>query len=47
MTPHRIRLAGFWVASPTADGRVEHVRSFGKPRTVEASETVWVVTTAR
>ena len=44
MTPHRIRLAGFWVATPTADGRVEHVRSFGKPRTVVAGETVWVVT---
>ena len=44
MTPHRIRLAGFWVATPTADGRVEHSRSFGKPRTVEAGETLWVVT---
>jgi len=44
VTPHRIRLAGFWTATPTADGRVEHARRFGKPRTVEAGETVWVVT---
>jgi len=45
VTPHRIRLAGFWTATPTADGRVEHVRSFGRPRTAEVGETLWVVTT--
>ena len=44
MTPHRIRLNGFWTATPTADGRVEHARSFGKPRTSDATETLWVVT---
>ncbi len=44
MTPHRIRLAGFWTATPTADGRVEHARSFGKPRTNDPTETLWVVT---
>lgn len=44
MTPHRIRLNGFWTATPAADGRVEHVRSFGKPRTNDATENVWIVT---
>ena len=44
MTPHRIRLAGFWTATPTADGRVEHARSFGRPRTLGEGETLWVVT---
>lgn len=44
MTPHRIRLNGFWTATPTADGRVEHARSFGKPRTSDPTETLWVVT---
>ena len=44
MTAHRIRLAGFWTATPTADGRVEHARNFGKPRAVGEGETLWVVT---
>lgn len=44
MTPHRIRLAGFWVSTPTADGRVEYTRSFGQPRTLGAGESLWVVT---
>ena len=44
MTPYRIRLTGFWTATPTPDGRVEHARSFGKPRTTDATENVWVVT---
>ena len=44
MTPHRIRLAGFWTATPTADGRVEYARNFGRPRTADAGETLWVVT---
>ena len=44
MTAHRIRLAGFWVATPTADGRVEHCRSFGRPRTQGEGKTLWVVT---
>jgi len=41
---HRIRLAGFWTAAPTPDGRTAHTRSFGRPRTVGEGETVWVVT---
>ena len=44
MTPHRIRLAGFWTATPTADGRTEHARNFGRPRTLDPGETLWVVT---
>ena len=44
MKLHRIRLAGFWTATPTADGRVEHARSFGRPRTLGEGETLWVVT---
>ena len=44
MTPHRIRLAGFWTATPTADGRTEYARPFGKPRTLGEGEELWVVT---
>jgi hypothetical protein len=38
MTPHRIRLHGFWVATA---GR--HARRFGRPRTLDAGETAWLV----
>lgn len=38
MTPHRIRLQGFWTATA---GR--HDRRFGRPRTLDAGETAWLV----
>lgn len=38
MTPHRIRLNGFWV---TTAGR--HARRFGRPRTLDAGEAAWLV----
>ncbi|HET6576468.1 MAG TPA: hypothetical protein VFG68_22905 [Fimbriiglobus sp.] len=43
MPVHRIRLRGFWEATPLADGRTRHVRRFGKPRTLDPGETAWVV----
>ena len=43
MPTHRIRLRGFWEATPLADGRTRHVRRFGKPRTLDPGETAWVV----
>lgn len=43
MAAHRIRLRGFWEATPLADGRTRHVRRFGKPRTLDPGETAWVV----
>jgi hypothetical protein len=38
--PHRIRLGPPWVASP--DG-TRFARRFGRPRTLDAGETVWLV----
>jgi hypothetical protein len=35
---HRIRLHGFW---ETTAGR--HARRFGRPRTLDAGETAWLV----
>lgn len=43
MPPHRIRLRGFWTASPLPDGRTRHARPFGAPRPGDLGETVWVV----
>ena len=40
---HRIRLRGFWEATPLTDGRTRHVRRFGRPRTLDPGETAWVV----
>ncbi len=42
MPEHRIRLRGFWTATPLPDGRTRHTRHFGEPRTSQG-ETVWVV----
>ena len=44
MTPHRIRLAGFW-ESVTVGEVTRHRRPFGKPRSQDGAETVWVVST--
>jgi hypothetical protein len=43
MATHRIRLRGFWEATPRADGRTRHVRRFGKPRTLDPGESAWLV----
>jgi hypothetical protein len=40
MTPHRIRLGHPWVAS--ADG-LSFSRRFGRPRTLDPTERVWLV----
>ena len=39
---HRIRLGPPWDTT-TADGRTRHARKFGRPRTLSAGETVWLV----
>lgn len=41
--PHRIRLAGFWQMTPISADRVRHERRFGRPRTLDPLESVWVV----
>ena len=39
---HTIRLRGGWIS--TSDGcRVIHARNFGRPRTLDANERVWLV----
>jgi hypothetical protein len=43
MPAHRIRLRGAWEAAPLGGGRVRHARRFGRPRTQDARETVWLV----
>ena len=42
---HTIRLRGFWDTS--SDGtRTTHSRNFGRPRTLNAGERVWLVCTS-
>lgn len=43
MTAHRIPLRGFWDATPLADGRTRYVRRFGRPRSTDDRETIWLV----
>lgn len=43
MTTHTIRLKHFWISTVLPTGRVRFTRSFGKPRTLDANETVWIV----
>lgn len=43
MTPHIIRLRDFWSREVRPDGRVRLVRNFGRPRTLAANETAWLV----
>ncbi|MGL6076616.1 MAG: hypothetical protein ACRC8S_20875 [Fimbriiglobus sp.] len=38
-----MRLRGFWVATEQPDGRTQFARSFGRPRTLDANERLWVV----
>jgi hypothetical protein len=42
ITNHRIRLRGAWETTSTAD-RTHHARKFGRPRTLDARERVWLV----
>lgn len=41
---HRIRLGPPWEVVPLPDGRVRHVRRFGRPRTLDANERLWLAT---
>lgn len=41
--PHRIRLTGFWQELESSDGRVRLCRSFGRPRSLDPDERVWLV----
>jgi hypothetical protein len=40
--PHIIRLRGAW-DSISVEDRTHHVRNFGRPRTLDADEQVWLV----
>jgi hypothetical protein len=40
---HRIRLGPPWEVVQEPDGRMRHVRRFGRPRTVDPGERVWMV----
>ena len=42
-TIHTIRLRGFWEVTPQPEGRTRHTRRFGKPRTLDANESLWLV----
>jgi hypothetical protein len=41
-TPHRIRLGPPWQTSATDSG-TRHARKFGRPRTLDANERLWLV----
>ena len=41
--PHRMTLRPPWEVEPLPDGRTRYRRRFGRPRTLDASETVWLV----
>ena len=40
---HRIRLGPPWQVTTLEDGRSRHARRFGRPRTIDSMETVWLV----
>ena len=40
---HRFRLSPPWQITPTGDGGARHARKFGRPRTLDASERLWLV----
>jgi hypothetical protein len=39
---HTIRLRGFWTSTTDANGRTQHSRNFGSPRSLDPGETVWL-----
>ncbi len=41
--PHRMTLRPPWETEALPDGRTRHRRRFGRPRTLGAGETVWLV----
>lgn len=41
--PHRMTLRPPWEVEHLPDGRTRHARRFGRPRTLGAGETVWLV----
>jgi len=41
--PHRIRLGPPWEFASLGDGRTRHARRFGRPRTHDTAERVWLV----
>lgn len=41
-TKHQIRLGPPWVVTPAATG-TRHARKFGAPRTLDATERLWLV----
>ena len=43
MSAHVIRLRGHWKRDELPDGRVRHSRNFGRPRTLDANESAWLV----
>jgi hypothetical protein len=43
MPTHTMNLRGFWKATELPDGRVSFTRHFGKPRTLDADESLWIV----
>jgi hypothetical protein len=43
MSTHVIRLRGHWARDVLPDGRVRLARNFGRPRTLAANETAWIV----
>lgn len=43
MTPHEIRLRGFWELRTTPDGGDRLCRKFGRPRLTDPGETVWLI----
>ena len=42
---HKMMLRGHWEISRTAEGFTRHTRRFGRPRTLDANETVHVTCT--
>ncbi|MFO0806512.1 MAG: hypothetical protein U0791_25685 [Gemmataceae bacterium] len=40
---HRIRLGPPWEAVPQPEGGTRHTRRFGRPRTLDSPERVWLV----
>jgi hypothetical protein len=43
MKVHTIRLGEPWERTPLPDGHVRHRRCFGRPRTLDANERLWLV----
>ncbi len=42
VTPHVIRLSGFWTRDELPDGRTRFTRPFGQPRTLDTNESAWL-----